>query len=201
MAYHWGRRFRLPKDDKEYLYFNSAGDHSGNKTEIVAGSETRSYRLHDLTDDIVPVQTQTSGKYFLIGNPFMCHLDMAEFFSQNTQFEPKYWLMTSQGQTSAIMDETTGGFVGSAMGTIPPLQGFFVELKDAGTSVQPTFTSSMMTDIGRYQQGDNSGLLDREYYWKPESGEGNGTMGTRTSSSASSVMCITATDNGKVVGY
>lgn len=191
--------FRLPKDDKEYLYFNSAGDHSGNKTEIVAGSETRSYRLHDLTDDIVPVQTQTSGKYFLIGNPFMCHLDMAEFFSQNTQFEPKYWLMTSQGQTSAIMDETTGGFVGSATGTIPPLQGFFVELKDAGTSVQPTFTSSMMTDTGRYQQGDNSGLLDREYYWKPENGNGNGTMGTRTSSSASSVMCITATDNGKVM--
>ena len=191
--------FRLPKDDKKYLYFNSAGDQSGNETDIVSASETRSYRLYDLTDVIVPVQTQTSGKYFLIGNPFMCHLDMAEFFFQNKQFEPKYWLMTSQGQTSAIMDEATGGFVGSATGTIPPLQGFFVELKDAGTSVQPYFTSSMMTDIGRYQPGDNSGLLDREYYWKPESGEGNGTMGTRTSSSASSVMCITATDNGKVM--
>ena len=180
--------FRLPKDDKKYLYFNSAGDQSGNETDIVSASETRSYRLYDLTDDIVPVQTQTSGKYFLIGNPFMAHLDMAKFFASNTQYEPKYWMMTSGGQRAAIMLEGTGGFVGTAAGTIPPLQGFFVEAKAEGTQTTPSFTADMMTLEGRFSPNDNTGLLDHTY----EKEEGN------TRASMASILTISASDGTRV---
>lgn len=142
--------FRLPKDDKKYLYYNSAGDKTGNETNIVADSETRSYRLYDLTDAIAPVQTRNAGKYFLIGNPFMAHLDMEKFFEQNPQYEPKYWMMSSDGQRAAIMDESTGGFVGTGTGTIPPMQGFFVQAKEMSEKTIPEFTAGMMTLGGQY---------------------------------------------------
>ena len=167
--------FRLPKDDKKYLYYNSAGDKTGNETSIVADSETRSYRLYDLTDAIAAVQTQNAGKYFLIGNPFMAHLNMAEFFAQNPQYEPKYWMMSSDGQHAAIMDETTGGFVGTATGAIPPMQGFFVQAKEMDKKTTPRFTAGMMT-------------LGRQY--SPE--------GTTRSGMSSSSLTITASDGANV---
>ena len=167
--------FRLPKDDKKYLYYNSADDKTGNETNIVADSETRSYRLYDLTDAIAAVQTQNAGKYFLIGNPFMAHLNMAEFFAQNPQYETKYWMMSSDGQHAAIMDETTGGFVGTATGAIPPMQGFFVQAKEMDKKTTPRFTAGMMT-------------LGRQY--SPE--------GTTRSGMSSSSLTITASDGANV---
>lgn len=163
--------FRLPKDDKKYLYYNSAGDKTGNETNIVADSETRSYRLYDLTDAIAAVQTRNAGKYFLIGNPFMAHLDMAKFFAQNPQYAPKYWMMSSDGQRAAIMDESTGGFVGTATGTIPPMQGFFVQAKEMGEKTIPRFTAEMMT-LGGQSSPD----------------------GTTRSGMSSSILTITASD-------
>ena len=167
--------FRLPKDDKKYLYYNSAGDKTGNETNIVADSETRSYRLYDLADAIAAVQTQNAGKYFLIGNPFMAHLNMAEFFAQNPQYEPKYWMMSSDGQHAAIMDESTGGFVGTATGAIPPMQGFFVQAKEMDKKTTPRFTAGMMTLGGQYS---------------PE--------GTTRSGMSSSSLTITASDGANV---
>ena len=167
--------FRLPKDDKKYLYYNSAVNKTGNETNIVADSETRSYRLYDLADTIAAVQTQNAGKYFLIGNPFMAHLNMAEFFAQNPQYETKYWMMSRDGQHAAIMDETTGGFVGTATGAIPPMQGFFVQAKAMDKKTTPRFTAGMMT-------------LGRQYY--PE--------GTTRSGMSSSSLTITASDGANV---
>ena len=167
--------FRLPKDDKKYLYYNSAGNKTGNETNIVADSETRSYRLYDLTDAIAAVQTQNAGKYFLIGNPFMAHLNMAEFFEKNPQYEPKYWMMSSDGQHAAIMDETTGGFVGTATGAIPPMQGFFVQAKEMDKKTTPRFTAGMMTLGGQYS---------------PD--------GTTRSGMSSSSLTITASDGANV---
>ena len=141
----------------------------------MADSETRSYRLYDLADAIAAVQTQNAGKYFLIGNPFMAHLNMAEFFAQNPQYEPKYWMMSSDGQHAAIMDESTGGFVGTATGAIPPMQGFFVQAKEMDKKTTPRFTAGMMTLGGQYS---------------PE--------GTTRSGMSSSSLTITASDGANV---
>ena len=55
--------------------------------------------------------------------------------------------MTSDGQTTAIMDPTTGGFVGTleAAASLPPMQGFFVEAKNPATSITLNYDESMIT--------------------------------------------------------
>lgn len=178
--------FRLPKDDKAYTYYSQDKQDKGNVTQIVGSNEERSYRLYMPGETVEPIQTGTDGKYFLIGNPFMAHLDMARFFKENPQFEPKYWVMTAGGQSSAIMNTLTGGFVGSATGTVPPLQGFFVEKKEAARSVTPVFTAEMETLEGRHTASDTTGLLNRTFWVDSKQAQ--------TRAVADNMLTITASD-------
>ena len=91
----------------------------------------------------------TSNKLYLLSNPFMCHLDMQEFFANdnNKVFEPYYWLMTESKQAGVIMAGSTGASASDAATSIAPMQGFFVQLKN-GEAANPTvhYTAAMMTD-------------------------------------------------------
>ena len=136
--------FRLPKDDTSYSYYNQDGNQVGNQTAI---DRTNSYRLN-ATHGNITINAAAASKYFLAGNPFMAHIDMKKFLEANSSvINAKYWVMTSDGQTTAIMDPTTGGFVGTleAAASLPPMQGFFVEAKNPATSITLNYDESMIT--------------------------------------------------------
>ncbi|MGM9842092.1 MAG: T9SS type A sorting domain-containing protein, partial [Candidatus Limisoma sp.] len=138
--------FRLPKDDTSYSYYSQNGSQVGNQTTI---SRTNSYRLNDVNGSVT-ISAAAPSKYFLVGNPFMAHIDMKKFLEANSsEINAKYWVMTSDGQTTAIMDPATGGFIGTidAASTLPPMQGFFVEAKTAKTSITLTYGESMLTVV------------------------------------------------------
>ena len=136
--------FRLPKDDTSYSYYNQDGNQVGNQTAI---DRTNSYRLNAAKGSVT-INAAAASKYFLAGNPFMAHIDMKKFLEANSSvINAKYWVMTSDGQTTAIMDPTTGGFVGTleAAASLPPMQGFFVEAKNPATSITLNYDESMIT--------------------------------------------------------
>ena len=157
--------FRLPKDDAQYYYHNVelptegySGTQKGDYTNIDRGAYTAyngasvplQARLNEVNGTITAT-TQTAGKYFLVGNPLMAHLDMKKFFDANSsKIQPKYWIMTSSMQESVIMtgDGTTVGTGdNSNLGSVAPLQGFFVEAKTAGTSIELSYTADMMKNF------------------------------------------------------
>ena len=132
--------FRLPKDDTEYLYFDHNGDRTGHETQIARTPA----RLHQGNGGKIEltVSGATPGKYFLVGNPFMAHLDMAAFLKDNAEvITGKYWVLNSLGQGCAILD----GDSFSAAGTLenpellPPMQGFFVEARIEALSLTLKF--------------------------------------------------------------
>lgn len=141
--------FRLPKADAEYEYYtvDYAGEENkkGDKKSI---SRPNNYRLQEgfdsdgnLTTVVYAADYKSEGgtsNLFLVGNPFMAHLDMKAFFAANTNIRPKYWIMTSDSQNSAVMDEYSKGFVGTIddAAIVAPMQGFFVEA--IGTGSAPT---------------------------------------------------------------
>lgn len=142
--------FRFPKADPSYDYWNQEGNTNGNNTVI---SRTKAYRLNETgTNESPAVATLTNAggnsKFFLAGNPFMAHLDMAKFFEANSSIQPKYWIMTADSQQSAIFDENSNGFHGTIDGdasTLAPMQGFFVEANAKSTSLTLSFTPDMIT--------------------------------------------------------
>ncbi len=126
--------FRLPKSDTSFDYYSHDGTVSGNHTEIQR-DEAAHFRLNDVEGAISAV-SRGDNRYFLVGNPFMSHLDMEKFLTKNAgKVNPKYWILTEGSQKMAVFDESAGGFVGSASGLVAPLQGFFVEAKE-GASVE-----------------------------------------------------------------
>lgn len=157
--------FRLPKADLSYTYYSYDGQTSGNFTDVsrLEGAENVSGRLQsdqlfirntDLTDaekgtDITITLSETAhGGYYLVGNPFMAHLDMTKFFDETTNssvLQKKYWLVTDGNQTAAVGTED-GSWVAvddNSTPTVAPLQSFFVQKVDNVTSDQIKFTQDM----------------------------------------------------------
>lgn len=152
---------RLPKADTSYDYYqwDNTSPADGKLTHIV-GKATTGKLLTDGTPNIIGVthgvvygttaRTAGSGTYSalvsdiqsspsdyqLVGNPYLCTIDMATFLSENAanlESGTGYWTYT---------DNNTGSPLTS--GTIAPMQSFFVKVKSNVTNV--VFTPAMMRD-------------------------------------------------------
>ncbi|SFO47284.1 hypothetical protein [Prevotella sp. tf2-5] len=151
---------RLPKADTSYDYYqwDNTSPTDGKLTQDV--SKTTTGKL--LTDGTVDISGVTYGtkygttersagdgsfdalvsniqsspsNYQLVGNPYLCSIDMAAFISGNSaNLETAgYWTYTNNNTGTAL---TTG--------TVGPMQSFFVKVKTGATKV--IFTHAMMVD-------------------------------------------------------
>lgn len=140
--------FRLPKADTFYEYYTDGGA-TGDKTGI---GRTRPGKLvfDESSAERMVASLQAASeqnRYFLVGNPFVAHLDMARFFEENSgEIEAKYWIMTGAQQGAAVMspDGTITGSTSGEAGYVQPLVSFFVEARKPGTTLSLTFTPDMI---------------------------------------------------------
>lgn len=160
--------FRFPKQDTEYHYYtyNPEGgsltedethtatidrtpEENGNRYRLKV-SELNTTGAEALVQSLSPTSRAGSRTdeptYYLVGNPFMAHLDAAKFFNQNQHLEPKYWLVTGGNQSAAVGDEK--GWIsteGDDEASIAPLRSFFVVKKanTGDTDNNVTFTADM----------------------------------------------------------
>ena len=150
--------FRLPKADGSYSYYSQGSTNGGIPVDITRykpgrlRSDTLFIRNTDMTDkqDGKPIEITLSetahGDYYLVGNPFMAHLDMKEFFDGNVNLLRKYWLVTNNSQTVAVgtVEDLTMNGAGDA--TVAPLQSFFVQKAEGVTGeITLKFTQDMQT--------------------------------------------------------
>lgn len=166
--------FRLPKADTEYYYYSQNGAQGSDKVSGISkvnAHRLQSDEIYQRTDNstvgsievkefTVPLDESADGQYYLVGNPFMAHLDMAKFFDQTTGngsvLKKKYWLVTNGNQTAAV-GTGDGSWVtvdGSSTPKVAPLQSFFVQKAEGVRGdITLTFTQDMQT-LG----GTNDGL-------------------------------------------
>lgn len=157
---------RLPKEDVKYAYLLKAGNHMGSdslersdKAGLLISDQL--YKLHSEFDPAKPdepikftLENNNGTDYYLVGNPFIAHLDMKEFFKVNHQLDRKYWYIVGDKQGVALdNDGEEGGITGdgSTNFTIPPLHSFFVRINDPANK-EITFTSAMQV-LGKENDG------------------------------------------------
>lgn len=170
--------FRLPKADESYSYYENGSSTGGNATNInrtdeegnsLSGrlmSDTIYHRTEtntsygSVTHNIitVPLSESANGEYYLVGNPFMAHLDMEAFFKRNGAenengiLENKYWYVAKDGVQNVVVtdpdDENTTWTNADENSLIPPLRSFFVKKKDGASGTTITFTHDMQA-LGR----------------------------------------------------
>lgn len=131
--------FRLPKADDTYTYYNSNGTAGSTTSNITrTGTEGKLY-----TGKVEVNLTTQDGTHYLVGNPYMAHINATKFFAQNTGLLNKYWLVDEDGQKVAVDSEITT----SSDYIIAPLQSFFVAINEEAQTKpdKVTFTTSMQT--------------------------------------------------------
>lgn len=150
--------FRLPKEDTVYGYYTELNETDG-KTYTV----DRTYH-HKLATDQLKSGTEltvtlrnenANNRFFLVGNPFACALDLNEFFKENeTQLNgAKYWVLTAGGQEGAMRQPNAGEWISvngtteAALASLPSGQGFFVEGKEGTNTINLKFTADMQTSL------------------------------------------------------
>lgn len=150
--------FRLPKEDTAYGYYTETNVTDG-KTYPV----DRTYH-HKLATDQLKSGTEltvtlrnenANNRFFLVGNPFACALDLNEFFKENeTQLNgAKYWVLTAGGQEGAMRQPNAGEWISvngtteAALASLPSGQGFFVEGKEGTNTITLKFTADMQTSL------------------------------------------------------
>ena len=150
--------FRLPKEDTAYGYYTET-----NKTDGGTYSVDRTYH-HELATDqlktgseltVTLTNENANNRFFLVGNPFACALDLNEFFKENeTQLNgAKYWVLTAGGQEGAMRQPNAGEWISvngtteAALASLPSGQGFFVEGKEGTNTINLKFTADMQTSL------------------------------------------------------
>lgn len=150
--------FRLPKEDTAYGYYTEM-----NVTDGRTYSVDRTYH-HKLATDQLKTGTEltvtlknenANNRFFLVGNPFACALDLNEFFKENeAQLNgAKYWVLTAGGQEGAMRQPNAGEWISvngtteAALASLPSGQGFFVEGKEGTNTITLKFTADMQTSL------------------------------------------------------
>ena len=151
--------FRLPKADGSYDYYSQNGVVGGVSSGTINRDNAHRLKSDELYERNIDINAQgqkkdpikiilsetAHGGYYLVGNPFMAHLDMAKFFAENNNLERKYWVVDNNSQTVAVGKEedlTTTDPTGDA--TVAPLQSFFVQKANNETGeITVKFTQDM----------------------------------------------------------
>lgn len=150
--------FRLPKEDTAYGYYTEL-----NKTDEQTYPVDRTHH-HKLATDQLKSGTEITvtltnenrnNRFFLVGNPFACALDLNEFFTVNAaQLNgAKYWVLTAGGQEGAMRQPNAGEWISvngtteAALASLPSGQGFFVEGKEGKNTITLKFTADMQTSL------------------------------------------------------
>lgn len=150
--------FRLPKEDTAYGYYTEMNETDG-KTYTVDRTHHHKLATDQLksgTELTVTLKNENrNNKFFLVGNPFACALDLNEFFKENeTQLNgAKYWVLTAGGQEGAMRQPNAGEWISvngtteAALASLPSGQGFFVEGKEGTNTITLKFTAAMQTSL------------------------------------------------------
>ena len=132
--------FRLPKADGEYRYYKynevTGSITSTPNTKTISRANPYRLRTHGTTDGVVAVTltAHNHGELYLLCNPYMASLDMAQFFAANSGFENKYWLVNASEQKA---------YVEGALGYIAPMQSFLVKKKTGAAPTNASFAPAM----------------------------------------------------------
>lgn len=150
--------FRFPKTDASYYYYNEFGVQTS-KSQVITRTGDRGdiSKLTPLASlSSVDIAKTATGSYiFLLGNPFMSHLDMAKFLAGNSaKLQQKFWIETSDGLnaisiTAGKMTSTTG----QLFNKLAPMQSFFVEATLNGQTLSGIKFDQTMMVLDSYPSG------------------------------------------------
>ena len=140
---------RLPKEDKEYQYFDYDGSTTSGGKSVTVGKNNGHGKLlvafnndeKHLAEKTQSLGTDNNSGFYLVANPYTCSISMAKFFEANTGLQKAIWIVEN-GKVKAISNEE----LDKKNYAIQPTQSFFVKKNVGATITEVKFTSTMCVD-------------------------------------------------------
>lgn len=140
--------FHFPKSHNIYHYFDKGGNSLNESDPTDRNGEIGHFIVESLPRS-VQLSRETSGRFYLFGNPFMAHINIKKFLEANS-LSVSSVKVYKDGQ---YVDITSSNVANGAQ--IAPMQAVFLETKEEGTSYSVNLTEDML------EQGNSSGALTR----------------------------------------
>lgn len=142
--------FRFPKTHESYSYYNTAG--AILNSDKVTRSTYEGRFIYEQAGAApafpftVTVKNQKAGTTFLVGNPFMTHIDISKFILANPTITS---IKVYDGNSNNSLINIGGELVvnGASYMHIAPLQSFFVTVGSPATSLKVTFNEEMLNQL------------------------------------------------------
>lgn len=143
--------FHFPKSHNIYHYFDKGGNSLNESDPTDRNGEIGHFIVESLPRS-VQLSRETSGRFYLFGNPFMAHINIKKFLEANSEANSSVSSVKvyKDGQ---YVDITSSNVANGAQ--IAPMQAVFLETEAEGTSYSVNLTEDML------EQGNSSGALTR----------------------------------------
>ena len=148
--------FRFPKEHTTYFYTNEKGEPLSYFVDLKREHVGRFIYEDEESNASFPITmvyknegNDADNKFFLVGNPFMSHINVEKFFEGNKQHIQSIKVYDGTGNNSIIKLDGEGILSAtkentSAISSIAPMQSFFVVTNDASAVCEITYTEDML---------------------------------------------------------
>lgn len=141
-------KFRMPKEHTVYHYFNDKKQETDLYENIDRGENAGRLYTDDLSGDnwdlALNLVLDNASDYFVVGNPFMTHINIQKFLNDNPNIT-ELKVYDGNAMNSAILSD--GELVSNTDGTwtsIAPMQAFFARVETASTTCPIIFKKDML---------------------------------------------------------
>ena len=132
--------FRFPKEHETYNFFYANGVATG-ESRTIGRSSVGKFIMNQYGN--CDLSIEKSGTRFLLGNPFMTHLDIRKFLEQNSNVSA----VEIYDGSNYVPVTLNGGNLVSTLAETPtsvaPMEAIFVQAKTQGTSLTVNLTRGM----------------------------------------------------------
>lgn len=136
--------FRFPKTHDSYRFFRSNGS-ATDKVEKLNRNSTNIGKFAMSTPGSVTLENKEAGTTFLMGNPFMTHIDVSKFLAANSEIaEVRVFNGNSYDPTKDIESQTVSSTSDKNL-LVAPMEAFFIILKDKKISLTVSLNGEMLT--------------------------------------------------------
>ena len=135
--------FRFPKEHPRYFYFRSNGTSTG-KSESIDRKVANIGHFAMSIPRKITLNNRESGKTFLMGNPFMTHINVAKLMEANSEIEEIRVCSGSSYNKDATIESQTVSSKDNPNLLVAPMEAFFVVTKSETKSLEITLNENML---------------------------------------------------------
>lgn len=137
--------FRFPKEYTEYHYYDSKGNLRTQTATVTRGKQSTSLFTPNTLRTVTLHNTKQASATFVMGNPFMAHLRVADLLNNNHGIKAIRVVKNGIFDPTKDVESQTEEYTQGTTRLIKPMEGFFVIAQQPSNALTVKLTPVMLT--------------------------------------------------------